>query len=277
MNSYFSFPAKFRLSSILPSISLPHDEYELVSVFIHEGTVRTGHYYSYSRAGERGEWVMFNDNVVEKVEFERVVANAFGCDGEVGDERASCGRASRLGLSGDLSGDLSDDLSDDWNGDLNGDWNGDLNGDLNGDDVNGNKGTRLGLNGGRETRGSKLQSTASAYLLLYVRREDGVCDGQTQHNMEANARLLRSFLLHHMTTTVSLYMQEHCYSIRLLTLSQLQHAALTDCTNDFVPASCSSRFLWKEEELTSQLLSSWGEELGVPPSKQVEFGGGVEG
>ena len=274
MNSYFSFPAKFRLSSILPSISLPHDEYELVSVFIHEGTVRTGHYYSYSRAGERGEWVMFNDNVVEKVEFERVVANAFGCDGDVGDERASCGRASRLGLSGDLSGDLSDDLSDDWNGDLNGD---DLSDDLSGDDVNGNKGTRLGLNGGRETRGSKLQSTASAYLLLYVRREDGVCDGQTQHNMEANARLLRSFLLHHMTTTVSLYMQEHCYSIRLLTLSQLQHAALTDCTNDFVPASCSSRFLWKEEELTSQLLSSWGEELGVPPSKQVEFGGGVEG
>ena len=118
VNSRFSFPAKFRLSSILPSISLPHDEYELVSVFIHEGTVRTGHYYSYSRAGERGEWVMFNDNVVEKVEFERVVANAFGCDGEVGDERASCGRASRLGLSGDLSGDLSDDLSDDWNGDM---------------------------------------------------------------------------------------------------------------------------------------------------------------
>ena len=270
MNSYFSFPAKFRLSSILPSISLPHDEYELVSVFIHEGTVRTGHYYSYSRAGERGEWVMFNDNVVEKVEFERVVANAFGCDGDAGDERASCGRASRLGLNGDLSGDLSDD----WNGDLNGD---DLSDDWNGDDVNGNKGTRLGLNGGRETRGSKLQSTASAYLLLYVRREDSVCEGQAQHNMEANARLLRSFLLHHMTTTVSLYMQEHCYSIRLLTLSQLQHASLTDCANDFVPASCSSRFLWKEEELTSQLLSSWGEELGVPPSKQVEFGGGVEG
>ena len=264
MNSRFSFPAKFRLSSILPSISLPHDEYELVSVFIHEGTVRTGHYYSYSRAGERGEWVMFNDNVVEKVEFERGVANAFGCDGDAGDERASCGRASRLGLSGDLS-ELSEDLS------------GDLSDDLSGDDVNGNKGTRLGLNGGRETCGSKLQSTASAYLLLYVRREDGVCDGQTQHNMEANARLLRSFLLHHMTTTVSLYMQEHCYSIRLLTLSQLQHASLTDCTNDFVPASCSSRFLWKEEELTSQLLSSWGEELGVPPSKQVEFGGGVEG
>jgi len=85
INDRCSFPLKLDLSEISEPGKANENEanndvvYDLQSIVIHRGEYGSGHYYSYVRPDIRSnEWYRFDDQIVTKVEFNDVVADAYG-------------------------------------------------------------------------------------------------------------------------------------------------------------------------------------------------------
>jgi ubiquitin carboxyl-terminal hydrolase 7 len=81
LNNEFTFPKSMDLAPICIDVeeSDPRSEYELQAVIVHMGEFNVGHYYAYVRPDiESNKWYRFNDDKVDRVEFEDVIADAFG-------------------------------------------------------------------------------------------------------------------------------------------------------------------------------------------------------
>ena len=82
LNNRFTFPDVLDLSSICKDMEQELESqaiFDLQSVVVHVGEYGVGHYYSYVRPDVRtDEWYRFNDDAVEKVNFQEVMDDAFG-------------------------------------------------------------------------------------------------------------------------------------------------------------------------------------------------------
>jgi len=81
LNNEFTFPKSMDLAPICIDVedSDPRSEYELQAVIVHMGEFNVGHYYAYVRPDiESNKWYRFNDDKVDRVAFEDVIADAFG-------------------------------------------------------------------------------------------------------------------------------------------------------------------------------------------------------
>jgi ubiquitin carboxyl-terminal hydrolase 7 len=100
LNDPFSFPEVLDLSSFCNDITQDDEErtiYDLQSVLIHIGQYGSGHYYVYVRPDVReDDWYRFNDHVVTPVEFEEVLADAFGGANSVVPQNSNGGFFSRM-------------------------------------------------------------------------------------------------------------------------------------------------------------------------------------
>ena len=82
LNNRFSFPDVLDLSSLC-KLGENEDEdaaiYDLQSVVIHMGEYGVGHYYSYVRPDIKSNtWFRFNDDVIDEVNYQEVIDDAFG-------------------------------------------------------------------------------------------------------------------------------------------------------------------------------------------------------
>jgi ubiquitin carboxyl-terminal hydrolase 7 len=100
LNDPFSFPEVLDLSSFCNDMTEDDEErtiYDLQSVLIHIGQYGSGHYYVYVRPDVReDDWYRFNDHVVTPVEFEEVLADAFGGATSVAPKSSNTGIFSRM-------------------------------------------------------------------------------------------------------------------------------------------------------------------------------------
>jgi hypothetical protein len=66
----------------MPQANIAHPdsyyEYDLVGVLVHSGTSEAGHYYSFIKDREKGEWFEFNDTRVLPFELSRLKYECFG-------------------------------------------------------------------------------------------------------------------------------------------------------------------------------------------------------
>jgi hypothetical protein len=77
INTRFSFPASLDASRWYTDRHV----YDLVGVLVHSGSVHSGHYYAYLRAGPELTWHKFNDSVVTAATPEEAIEGNFGQDG----------------------------------------------------------------------------------------------------------------------------------------------------------------------------------------------------
>jgi ubiquitin carboxyl-terminal hydrolase 7 len=82
LNNRFSFPEVLDLSSFCSSDNEEPDDhtvFDLQSVVVHVGEFGVGHYYSYVRPDIRSDiWYRFNDDNVDRVNFQDVLDDAYG-------------------------------------------------------------------------------------------------------------------------------------------------------------------------------------------------------
>ena len=129
MNSLFIFPTVIDMAPYCATNSSAR--YHLQSIFIHEGSVYSGHYYCYNCTQREGhnptQWLLFNDNDVREVPIDLILKETFGGCEITAHEREV---------------DREEELPRD--------------------------GSRLRLRGGKDP---KYRSTLSAYILVYVRED----------------------------------------------------------------------------------------------------------
>ncbi|KAL3942909.1 MAG: hypothetical protein SGBAC_002981 [Bacillariaceae sp.] len=81
LNSRFAFPEVLDLSKLcgVEEGDAEQTVYDIQSVVIHVGEYGVGHYYAYVRPDVQSDaWYRFNDNIVEEVSIEEVIADAYG-------------------------------------------------------------------------------------------------------------------------------------------------------------------------------------------------------
>jgi len=100
LNKRFTFPSFIDLASVCIDAEEkdPRSEYELQAVVLHVGEFDVGHYYAYVRPDiEKNEWYRFNDDKVDEVTFEDVIADAFGGKGtKIGNNGGGIGIGRRI-------------------------------------------------------------------------------------------------------------------------------------------------------------------------------------
>lgn len=188
MNSFFSFPVKLDMSPY--TTTGDSQVYQLQSVFIHEGSLSSGHYYCYNCTKREGltptEWCLFNDNNVKRVPFEVILEEAYG----------------EKPIKPKSSYDDSDDSDDS-------------------DEYTVEEPrtrSRLKLLGGK----SSYHTTSSAYILVYVNEKQlngSVC--------WKNESWVKNDVFDEMRLTVSEYFKKETKEVYCYTITQLnnQHAS----------------------------------------------------
>ena len=74
INSYFSFPELLDLSSLSIDGSCI---YRLQGIIVHQGTISSGHYYSFVQVKPE-QWMLFNDTDVRAVSLPALLKHSFG-------------------------------------------------------------------------------------------------------------------------------------------------------------------------------------------------------
>ena len=81
LNDFYTFPVEINMSPFMDS-SQSENEYCLQSVFVHGGSLTTGHYYSYVCTQRNGvtpiQWCAVNDVRVECVSIQEVLERSYG-------------------------------------------------------------------------------------------------------------------------------------------------------------------------------------------------------
>ena len=256
INSYFSFPLELSLDAYTDSPNQPAT-YVLQSVFIHGGTITSGHYYSYicTECDENAtptQWCMFNDEQVEKVSLENVFDHAFG---RVEDPTPK--KSSRKTMEKDETymHSISDDSSEDIGQIAEKD-------EIGKSSERGGKTrpSRLCLRGGRE-QFTLDKRTTSAYMLVYVKKTPFELSPLTP-TKSISPSFIHKLLLIDMKAHLKEYYEMQGINLHLYSMQMFNE--VVGCA---LPQPLVKKH-WKDQSITERTLEEFGEELKVPAKRQ---------
>ena len=256
INSYFSFPLELSLNPYTDSPSQPAT-YVLQSVFIHGGTITSGHYYSYicTECDENAtptQWCMFNDEQVEKVSLENVFDYAFG---RVDDPTPK--KSSRKTMEKDetYTHPISDDSSEEigYITEKNEVGKSTEKGER-------NRTSRLCLRGGRE-QFTLDKRTTSAYMLVYVKKIPFELAPLAQ-TKSISPSFIHQLLLIDMKAHLKEYYEMQGVNLHLYSMKMFDE--VIGCA---LPQPLVKRY-WKDQPIAGRALEEFGKELGVPVKSQ---------
>lgn len=231
INSPFSFPVELDLSACAVS---PVSPYYLQSIFIHEGSISSGHYYCYNCTKRNGvepvQWCMFNDNAVVEVRFEDMMKEALGTAESVVDLSMTVESDDNSLIT--ISSSSEDEIQPV------------------------KKQSRLCLKGGRACSAA---ANRSAYILVYVNAL------QLEEMAWKNEAWIAQTIVNDHKLTIANYYEENArtlsfYSCNLLNAQHVR--SIQDC-NPF------QYHCWKDCTFTRQFLSLCGVNAGVSLFSQV--------
>ena len=77
-NNFIKFPFELDLTKYCVGYKKNSYKYNLISVANHDGSLNSGHYYSYVK-NQNGKWYTYNDTVVSQMESSNVVSQSAYC------------------------------------------------------------------------------------------------------------------------------------------------------------------------------------------------------
>ena len=256
INSYFSFPLELSLDPYTDSPAQPAT-YVLQSVFIHGGTITSGHYYSYicTECDENAtptQWCMFNDEQVEKVSLENVFDHAFGRV-----DNPAPKKSSRKTMEKDetYTHPMSDDSSEDIGQIV------EMDEVVKSAEKGGrNRTSRLRLRGGRE-QFTLDKRTTSAYMLVYVKKTPFELAPLAQTKSISPSFIHRLLLI-----DMKAHLKEY-YEMQGINLHLYSMRMFDEVVGCALPQPLVKRH-WKDQSIAERALKEFGEELGISVKSQ---------
>ena len=272
INDFFPFPLELSLS---PYTDQPDQSttYVLRSVFIHGGSISSGHYYSYvcTQTNENAmptKWCMFNDDHVEEVPLETVFEHGYGQVNTLSPS-SKPSKTSKRGKDKDTEefqppADELDSLPRFHSKRREGGENSNFLAEERGSErALRTRPSRLSLRGGRD-QFTMDRRTTSAYMLVYVKK-DTLQPQQPTTDEPPSSFFIHRLLLIDMKMHLKEYYEMEGINLHLYSMDFLDR--ISDSSDIRAPTPLVKQH-WKKQPLSQQLLEGLGNEMGIPPQQQ---------